>query len=426
MTHQNIDLPEDPRFYPLSIAVLHAAEGDGIEAGQPVFDLVDSSGNSFTIRAQNRGRLLRILFRTGETISEPGHRVVEYALTEPAGRVPETRLQIFGIALDRRAGAYPIRIGGIRVKAGDDIAKGTPLWDYEDRNGTALTAYAPQQGKIFGLRVAPGDIFTEPGHAGMNYVPLDVPAADATPPAADRPTAPAGAPDWQIRTLCLSRQADHYPIRIRDVFVKPGADFAAGDRLWQMENRTGTLVWGEAPSAGRAAAVRVSPGDIFTEPGMHGIDYIRMEPVAASRPATAKAPSRPASPATPRRPAMSTDLGAFDKMPDGRYVFVVRHQKRFVAGLAFATVLICGAAILGETGYNRLTDSFRALTNPISFSSGGQAITKPESRSAADIAEKADLDRAKNDLDRVLAASGPGQTSPNPQQQANFTAWIDG
>ena len=425
MTHQNIELPEDPRFYPLSIAVLHAAEGDGIEAGQPIVELLDSSGNNFTIRAQNRGRLLHIFFRAGETVTEPGHRVAEYALTGDSAQVPETRLQIFGIALDRRADVYPIRIGDIRVKAGDDIVKGSPLWDYEDRNGTPLTAYAAQPGKIFGLRVAPGDIFTEPGHAGVNYVPFDVPATDPTFPLTDVPTAaPPGAE--QISSLILSRQADHYPIRIREVLVTPGAEFAAGDRLWQTENRTGTFIWSEAPSAGRAVAVHVSPGDIFTEPGMPGLDYIRVEPVATSRPATAKAPPRPASPTKSRKSAVPTDLGAFDKLPDGRFVFIARYEKRFLAGLAAATVLICGAAILGETGYNRLTDSFRALTDPITFSSGRQDIAKPESRSATDMAGHADPDRTNKDLDRILAASGPGRTTPNPQQQSDFNSWIDG
>lgn len=308
---------------------------------------------------------------------------------------------------------YPMTIRMAR-KPGDRVETGQLLAEISVPTGEELNIEAKNPGLIVSLHQKTGTIVEKPGSRLLEYAPHDENGAPA-----------------KIGHVLIDDDPAAYPIRLLDVVAKPGQPIAAGTRLWRYENRDGKTFWSEAPFPGTVLAVHVAPGDIFVKPGTCGVDCFKRE--ADTAPPGRAAADGPKT--TDSRQGKSTDpyagLGAFDKMPDGKFVFIARYERRIVGGMALATVVICGAAIFGERGYDRLTDSFHALTALTRVSgSGSGPASDPAGRIASNSTtakpEIEDADRTKGDINKILASSKGGQMRPTATQQAAFKTWIDG
>ncbi|APE31433.1 dihydrolipoyllysine-residue acetyltransferase [Halomonas aestuarii] len=348
MSSEIIKVPDIGGDTDVEIIEIAVAVGDVI-APEDTLITLESDKASMDVPAPKGGKVLKVLVKEGDTVSE-GDGIVEIeaegggdagdeapakqettapapesAAEKPAAEKPAAKSgggkQTVEIKVPDLGGSSDVEIIEVAVAAGDEVAAEDTLITLES-DKASMDVPSPHAGKLVTLTVKEGDTVSEGDVIGTMEVEGEgggeaAPAAESAPePAESAPEADApaeeesggGEPERkEVRVPDLSGSSD---VPIIEIAASPGDEVDEEDPLITLESDKASMDV-PSPFKGKLIELTVKEGDTVSEGDLIGyIEVAGSKPAAkpASKPSEQKAEKPPAQKA--EAPAAATPSGS--------------------------------------------------------------------------------------------------------------------
>ncbi|WP_163558595.1 pyruvate dehydrogenase complex dihydrolipoyllysine-residue acetyltransferase [Halomonas sp. NO4] len=328
MSSEIIKVPDIGGSEDVEIIEVAVTEGDVIDAEDTLITL-ESDKASMDVPAPKGGKVVRVLVKEGDTVSE-GDDILELeaegggdasaddkaeapAPAEQAPAEPEKPAARSGgggkrtveVKVPDLGGSEDVEIIEVAVSEGDEVAEEDTLITLES-DKASMDVPSPHAGKLVSLAVKEGDTVSEgdvigtmeiadaSSGEGSDEAPAEAPAASSEPAAEPEPqqetAAAAGEPQRQeIRVPDLSGSSD---VPIIEIAVSAGDEVDEEDPLITLESDKASMDV-PSPYKGKLLELTVQEGDTVSEGDLIGYIEVAGAP-AAAKPAPAKQPEQPA------------------------------------------------------------------------------------------------------------------------------------
>ncbi|MDW7745753.1 pyruvate dehydrogenase complex dihydrolipoyllysine-residue acetyltransferase [Halomonas sp.] len=358
MSSEIIKVPDIGGDTDVEIIEIAVAEGDVI-APEDTLITLESDKASMDVPAPKGGKVLKVLVKEGDTVSE-GDDIVEIEIEvegsgeaeekseaseaqkepesapEPAPEKPAARSGGGGkctieIKVPDLGGSADVEIIEVAVAEGDEVAAEDTLITLES-DKASMDVPSPHAGKLVSLTVKEGDTVSEGDVIGtMEIADAGIgegggeaePAAESAPePAASAPQASApaeeegagGEPERkEVRVPDLSGSSD---VPIIEIAASVGDEVDEEDPLITLESDKASMDV-PSPYKGKLLELTVKEGDTVSEGDLIGYIEVAGTPLAGSKPAAKPAAKQPEQKATPKAEA-PTETPAGSPSPEAQ------------------------------------------------------------------------------------------------------------
>ncbi|PRY71727.1 pyruvate dehydrogenase complex dihydrolipoyllysine-residue acetyltransferase [Halomonas ventosae] len=353
MSSEIIKVPDIGGDTDVEIIEIAVAEGDVI-APEDTLITLESDKASMDVPAPKGGKVLKVLVKEGDTVSE-GDDIVEIEVEgggeaeekrdaseaqkepesapEPAPEKPAASSggggkRTLEVKVPDLGGSSDVEIIEVAVAEGDEVAAEDTLITLES-DKASMDVPSPHAGKLVSLTVKEGDTVSEgdvigtmevedagTGEGGGEAEPAAEPAASAAQDAAPAQEEGAGSGEperKEVRVPDLSGSSD---VPIIEIAASVGDEVDEEDPLITLESDKASMDV-PSPYQGKLLELTVKEGDTVSEGDLIGYIEVAGTPVAGSKPAAQPAAKQPEQKAAPKAEA-PTETPAGSPSPEAQ------------------------------------------------------------------------------------------------------------